>query len=55
MADPTSIGKVNINVICERFDTPDLRKMRLTKVLDIVATAFFIQNFNLKKAFQLFD
>lgn len=29
--------------------------MRLNKVLDQIATAFFIQNFNLKKAFELFD
>jgi len=55
MADPGAIGKVNINDICEKFDTIDLRKLRVNKVLDQVATAFFIQNFNLKKAFQLFD
>jgi len=42
MADPQAIGKVNINTICERFDTVDLRKLRLNKVLDRVATAFFI-------------
>lgn len=29
--------------------------MRLNKTLDKVATAFFIQNFNMKKAFSLFD
>lgn len=29
--------------------------MRLNKTLDKVATAFYIQNFNLKKAFSLFD
>jgi len=29
--------------------------LRLNKTLDKVATAFFIQNFNLKKAFNLFD
>ena len=55
MADPQAIGKVNITEICERFDKADLRKMRLNRVLDQVATAFFVQNFNLQKAFQLFD
>lgn len=34
MADPKAIGQVNINGICERFDTIDLRKLRLNKVLD---------------------
>ena len=29
--------------------------MRLNKTLDKIATAFYIQNFNLKKAFALFD
>jgi len=29
--------------------------LRLNKTLDKVATAFFIQNFNMKKAFSLFD
>ena len=51
MADPTAIGQVDLNNICDRFDNTVLRKMRLNKVLDQVATAFFIQNFNLKKAF----
>lgn len=55
MADPHAIGKVNVNDICEKFDTVDLRKLRLNKVLDRVATAFYTQNFNMKHAFQLFD
>lgn len=55
IADPKAKGKVKLSDIFDRFDTPVLRKMRLNKVLDQVATAFFIQNFNLKKAFQLFD
>lgn len=32
-----------------------MRSLRLNKTLDKVATAFYIQNFNLRKAFSLFD
>lgn len=55
IADPKGLGKVNLQKFCPKFETHDLRTMRLNKTLDKVATAFFIQNFNLKKAFTLFD
>lgn len=38
-----------------RFETLDLRKMRLNKVLDKVATSFYVTGFSLKKAFEHFD
>lgn len=40
---------------CKRFETVELRQQRLNKVLDQVATAFYINNFDLKKAFTMFD
>jgi hypothetical protein len=55
LADPTQSGKVELGYFCRRFDTPDLRAVRLNNTLDKIATAFYIQNFNLKKAFALFD
>lgn len=55
IADPQGIGKVELKQFCARFETQDLRTIRLNQTLDKVATAFYLQNFNLKKAFQLFD
>jgi len=55
IADPEGLGKVNLHTFCHKFETNDLRSLRLNRTLDKVATAFFIQNFNLKKAFSLFD
>jgi len=55
IADPKSIGKVDLRKFCPRFETLDLRNLRLNRTLDKVATAFFTQNFNLKKAFLMFD
>ena len=55
LADPIKEGRVELGYFCRRFDTPDLRAVRLNNTLDKVATAFYIQNFNLKKAFSLFD
>ena len=55
IADPQSIGKVDLHAFCKRFETIELRQQRLNKVLDQVATAFFINNFDMKKAFNMFD
>lgn len=55
IADPNGIGKVELKHFCGRFETQDLRMIRLNQTLDKIATSFYIQNFNLKKAFQLFD
>jgi Ca2+-binding EF-hand superfamily protein len=38
-----------------RFETEDLRIKRLSNIIERVATAFFVQNFNLRRAFSLFD
>jgi hypothetical protein len=38
-----------------RFETEDLRIKRLNNIIERVATAFFVQNFNLLRAFSLFD
>jgi Ca2+-binding EF-hand superfamily protein len=38
-----------------RFETEDLRIKRLNNIVERVATAFFVQNFNLRRAFSLFD
>ena len=51
IADPLSIGKVDLQAFCKRFETQELRQVRLNKVLDQVATTFYIKNFDLKKAF----
>ena len=55
IADPGQIGKVEIKKFCGEFETPDLRRRRLHKILDKVATAFFLQGFNMRRAFALFD
>ena len=55
IADPLQHGKVEIRPFCLFFETPELRQRRLHKVLDKVATAFFLQGFNMRRAFALFD
>lgn len=40
---------------CSKFETEDLRVKRLNDILEKVATAFFLQNINLRRAFALFD
>ena len=55
IADPLGIGRVDLHAFCKRFETVELRSQRLNKILDQVATAFFINNFNMKKAFTMFD
>lgn len=55
IADPRQLGKVDIKKFCGFFETPDLRQRRLHKILDKVATAFFLQGFNMRRAFALFD
>jgi Ca2+-binding EF-hand superfamily protein len=55
IADPKQTGRIDLTKFIERFETVDLRKMRLNKVLDIVATSFFVSNFSMKKAFEQFD
>lgn len=55
IADPKQIGKVDIKKFCGYFETADLRQRRLHKILDKVATAFFLQGFNMRRAFALFD
>ena len=37
------------------FDGEELHAIHLNKTLDRVATAFYIENFDLKKAFSIFD
>lgn len=49
------MGKVDIQNFCLKFETEDLRKRRLSDILEKVATAFYLQNFNLRRAFSLFD
>ena len=55
VADPGQIGKVEIKKFCDFFENADLRRRRLHKILDKVATAFFLQGFNMRRAFALFD
>lgn len=55
IADPKCIGKVDIRNFCLFFESPELRNRRLHKILDKVATAFYIQGFNMRRAFALFD
>jgi hypothetical protein len=40
---------------CIKFETQELRKKRLNSILEQVATSFYLQNFNLRRAFSLFD
>jgi Ca2+-binding EF-hand superfamily protein len=37
------------------FENADLKQRRLTKILDKIATSFFLQGFNMRRAFNLFD
>lgn len=55
IADFEQTGKVDLNRFCMRFETEDLRIKRLNNIIERVATAFFVQNFNLRRAFALFD
>lgn len=55
IADPKQVGKVDIKTFCSHFETPSLRQRRLHSILDKVATAFFLQGFNMRRAFALFD
>lgn len=55
MADPQQLGKVDLQRFCLRFETEDLRMKRLSNVIERVAKAFYVQNFNLRRAFSLFD
>lgn len=55
VADPAQLGKVDIKKFCGFFETAELRQRRLHKILDKVATAFFLQGFNMRRAFALFD
>lgn len=49
------IGKVDLHKFCSKFETEELRRKRLNGILEKVATAFYLQNFNLRRAFALFD
>lgn len=49
------MGKVDLQKFCLKFETEDLRVRRLNDILEKVATAFYLQNFNLRRAFSLFD
>jgi len=42
IADPNGIGKVDLKNFCNRFETYDLRMIRLNQTLDKIATAFYI-------------
>ena len=55
MADPDGIGRVDLHVFAALFDSEALQAIHLNKCLDRVATAFYIENFDLKKAFSIFD
>ena len=56
MADPDGIGKVDLQAFTRLFETDAaLQAIHLNKTLDRVATAFYIENFDLKKAFSIFD
>ena len=56
MADPDGIGKVDLQAFTHLFETDAaLQAIHLNKTLDRVATAFYIENFDLKKAFAIFD
>ena len=59
MADPNSTGKIDVERFCKIFEAPamfqEMRTRRLKKVLRRVATAFYLQNFNLRQAFLIFD
>ena len=56
MADPDGIGKVDLQAFTRLFETDAaLQAIHLNKTLDRVATAFYIENFDLKKAFAMFS
>jgi Ca2+-binding EF-hand superfamily protein len=49
------MGHVDLKKFCPLFESVELKKMRLNKVLDSIATQFYIKNFNLRRAFSIFD
>jgi hypothetical protein len=55
IADPKQRGKVVIKDFCSAFESPDLKRGRLLKIWDKVATAYYLQGFNMRRAFALFD
>lgn len=42
IADPMQNGQVDIQTFCQKFETEELRKRRLSDLLDRVATAFYL-------------
>ena len=55
IADPKQIGKVDIKKFCIFFETKELKQRRLKDILNRVSTAFYLQGFNMRRAFSLFD
>jgi len=55
IADPHLKGKVDLNRFMQRFDTERLKSLRLNKILDKLTLVFYVQNFELNKAFLSFD
>jgi Ca2+-binding EF-hand superfamily protein len=53
--DPDTIGHVDLKKFCPLFESIELKKMRLNRILDSIATQFYMKNFNLRKAFSVFD
>ena len=46
---------MDLQRFCLKFETDDLRRKRLNDIIEKVATAFYLQNFNLRRSFALFD
>ena len=55
MADPMKTGRINIPLFCGKFETEEIRRMRLDGILEKVAIAIFISGISIKNAFSIFD
>ena len=55
VADPNNTGKYDAVTFCKMFESKKLRVIRLKDLLKWVSVMFYLHNFNLQRAFSLFD
>lgn len=55
VADPNNTGKYDAVTFCKMFESKKLRLIWLKDLLKRVSVMFYLHNFNLQRAFSLFD
>jgi len=55
IADHSNTGRYDVIIFCKMFESKKLWSMRLKDLLKRVSVMFYLQNFNLRWAFSLFD